>query len=126
MNMNSYSFRPLLLGLLLWIMGTLGVRFGGYRFLLPHSPVRTLLLDLASFLLMALLVRRLFARLRLEKERWPAAVTLLMLPTLLLDPFSCLFFPTVFPNADPTTAGVFGGWMLIFCGGAVAGLWAKR
>jgi hypothetical protein len=49
-----------------------------------------------------------------------------MLPTLLLDPFSCAFFHTVFPNLDPGAAGAFGGWMLIFCAGAVAGVWVKR
>jgi len=126
MNMNTYSYKCLVLGLALWIVGTLGIRFGGYRLLLAHSPGRTLMLYLASFVAMALLVRRIFVGLHLEEDRRPAAVTLLMLPTLVLDPFSCAFFPSVFPNADPATAGVFGGWMLIFCGGAVAGLWAKR
>ncbi len=125
MNMNSYSSRYLGLGLALWAGGTLAIRFGGYRLLLAHSAGRTIVLYAVSFVFMALLVRRIFARLRLEKDRWPAAVTLLMLPTLVLDPFSCAFFARVFPQADPATAGTFGGWMLIFCGGAVAGLWAK-
>ena len=49
-----------------------------------------------------------------------------MLPTLILDPFSCAFFPSVFPNMDPAAAGIFGGLMLICCGGAVACLSVKR
>src|SRR6202041_955000 len=68
-------------------------------------------------------VPRIFRRLGVEKNSWPAAATLLMLPTLILDPFSCAFFSTVFPNVEPGAAGVFGGWMLIFCAGAVLGVW---
>jgi hypothetical protein len=48
-----------------------------------------------------------------------------MLPTLLLDPFSCAFFTVIFPNVEPGAAGVLGGWMLIFCAGAVVGVWLK-
>jgi hypothetical protein len=44
-----------------------------------------------------------------------------MLPTLLLDPFSSAFFPAVFPNIAPEMAGVFGGWMLCSCAGALLG-----
>jgi hypothetical protein len=62
----------------------------------------------------------------LEKDAWFAAVTLLMLPTLVLDPLSCVFFPRFFPGADASAAGIFGGWMLSFCGGAVAGVWVRR
>ncbi len=44
------------------------------------------------------------------------------LPTLLLDPFSSAFFPAVFPNMAPEVAGVFGGWMLWCCAGALVGV----
>ncbi len=40
--------------------------------------------------------------------------------------FSCLFFQTLFPNVQPAAAGLFGGWMLICCGGAIAGAFVKR
>jgi hypothetical protein len=116
----------LLAGLLLWIAGTVGIRLSGQRLLVPDQAARTLLLYLVSFVLMALLIPRICRRLRLEREAWFQAVILLILPTLILDPFSCAFFPTVFPNIDPAAAGVFGGWMLICCGGAVAGVWRQR
>jgi hypothetical protein len=38
-----------------------------------------------------------------------------------LDPFSSVFFPFVFPNMSPAVAGVFGGWMLWCCAGALIG-----
>jgi hypothetical protein len=126
MNMNSYSYRLrlLLLGMILWLVGTVAIRLIGHRLLHANQPVQTVILYLLSFVFMGLLARRILHR--LEKDLWPAAATLLMLPTLVLDPFSCVFFRTVFPNVEPAAAGVFGGWMLIFCGGAVAGVWVKR
>jgi hypothetical protein len=125
MNMSSYSLkRAFLLGVLLWLVGTIAIRLAGHRLLHAHEPWQTVILYLLSFVLMGLLVRRIFRG--LQQDLRPAATTLLMLPTLILDPFSCAFFPVVFPNVDPAAAGVFGGWMLIFCAGAVAGVWVKR
>jgi|SRR5579863_1288309 len=118
-------WRILFVGVLLWTVGTVAIRLGGQRLLHPNRPIATLILYAASFLLMALLARRIFQRLGLEKDSWPMAATLLMLPTLVLDPFSCAFFSTVFPNVDSAAAGTFGGWMLICCAGAVAGVWVK-
>lgn len=126
MNMTSSSYRlkVFLLGMILWLAGTVAIPLVGDRLLHPNQPLQTVILYLLSFVLMGLLVHRLFHR--LEGDLWPAAATLLMLPTLVLDPFSCAFFHTVFPNVDPAAADIFGGWMLVFCGGAVAGVWVKR
>jgi uncharacterized protein DUF5367 len=123
MNSGSYMTRSFQLGFLLWTLGTIGIRLTGHRILHPNQPLQTMLLYLISFVLMAVVARRICSRLRLEKDSWPRAASLLILPTLTLDPFTCAFFPTVFPNIDPAAAGIFGGWMLICCAGAVAGVW---
>jgi len=117
--------RPLLVGLLLWIAGTAGIRFSGHRLLQSQHISQTLILYLVSFVAMGLLIPRICRRLGLEKDSRLKGATLLILPTLILDPFSCAFFATVFPNLDPGAAGVFGGWILICCAGAVAGVWVK-
>lgn len=117
---SSARLRVLLVGLLFWLAGTLTIRFIGQHLL---QPERALLLYLASFVLMALITLRLFRVLSIDAVE---GVTLLALPTLILDPFSCLFFASLFPNVAPAAAGLFGGWMLICCGGAVAGAWAGR
>jgi hypothetical protein len=70
---------------------------------------------------MMLLAFGILRWLDLEKKSRAVAISLLVLPTLILDPFSCAFFSSVFPNIDPAAAGAFGGWMLICCGGAVIG-----
>ena len=116
--------RILLTGIALWTVGTVVIRLAGQHLLPPDRPARIVALYLISFLAMAWLARRIFKR--LESDSWPKLATLLALPTLILDPFSCLFFASVFPNVDPSAAGAFGGWMLICCAGAVAGAWLKQ
>ena len=117
--------RTLLTGVLLWTGGTAAIRLAGHRLLQPDHPARTVVLYLVSFLLMAILVPRICRRLGIARDLWPKAATLLILPTLVLDPLSCAFFTAMFPNIHPAAAGAFGGWMLICCGGGVAGAWRK-
>ena len=115
-----------LTGILIWTGGTAAIRLAGHRLLQPGHTARTVGLYAISFVLMALLVPRICRRIGFERDLWPKAATLLILPTLILDSFSCAFFTRVFPNIDPAAAGVFGGWMLICCGGGLAGVWRKR
>jgi Kef-type K+ transport system membrane component KefB len=128
MNMDSHLTmrRALFIGLLLWFVGTIAIRLIGQHALPTHNIARIVILYAVSFVLMVVVVPRICRRLKFDKERWFEAATLLILPTLLLDPFSCVFFPAVFPNLDPAAAGLFGGWMLICCGGGVAGVWVRR
>ncbi len=116
------NLRLFLTGLALWAVGTLALRAAGQRLLHPGDLAGTLLLFAVSFLAAALLVRRLCKKARLPREQWPRGAVAVLLPTLLLDPFSSAFFPAIFPNMAPETAGVFGGWMLLCCAGALVGV----
>jgi uncharacterized protein DUF5367 len=117
--------RAFRLGIVLWVVGTIGIRLSGHRLLRPDHVSQTLLLFAASFVLMAFLIPRICHQLGLEKDARFRAASLLMLPTLVLDSLSCLYFTHLFPNLDPGSAGAFGGWMLIFCAGAVVGVWIR-
>jgi hypothetical protein len=110
-----------LCGLAIWMAATIALRFFGQRLLHPGNWTGTLILFAVSFPAMAWLVRRLCCRFHLPAEQWPAGAISIVLPTLLLDPFSSAFFPFVFPNMAPQMAGVFGGWMLWCCAGALLG-----
>jgi hypothetical protein len=110
----------LTIGLMLWAAGTVILRVAGHR-VFPAGLTGTLILYAISFVLFAAGVPFLFTRLGVPRERWPYAAAWLILPTLLLDPLTCALFTSVFPNMPATAAGAFGGWMLICCGGAVAG-----
>jgi hypothetical protein len=109
-------------GLALWFAATIALRLGGERLLHPGDPRGTLILYGLSFPLMAWVVRRLCKSAHLPPEQWVGGAVSVALPSLLLDPFSCAFFPVVFPNMAPEVAGVFGGWVLWCCAGAVAGV----
>jgi len=111
----------LIVGLLIWSVATLALRLAGQHVLRPGHWSGTVALFVLSFALMAWLARRLCRRFHVPPEQWPAGAISLALPTLLLDPFSTAFFPMVFPNLAPQLAGVFGGWMLSCCAGALLG-----
>ena len=117
--MNS---RLVLYGLAIWVVATLALRLAGQHVLRPGNGRATLILFLLSFPLMAWIVRRLCRRAQLPRERWLGGAVSVAMPTLLLDPFSSAFFPVVFPNMAPEVAGVFGGWMLWCCAGALVGV----
>lgn len=120
---SAARLRVLFTGIAFWIAGTIIIRFAGERLLQPGRVAPALLLYTLSFAAMAVVGLQLFRRLKVDPVE---GVTLLALPTLILDPFSCIFFASLFPNVTPAAAGLFGGWMLICCGGAVTGAWAGR
>jgi len=118
--------RLLTIGLVIWVAATAALRLWGELLLRPRGWVSTLALYVLSFVAMATLARRLCRKAGLPREEWPAGAISLALPTLVLDPFSAAFFPAVFPKIDAQMAGVFGGWMLICCAGALLGVLPLR
>lgn len=113
------NIRLFVSGLVIWLAATLALRAAGQRVLHPGDAAGTLVLFLVSFPLMAWVVRRLCRT--LPRDQWLKGAVSLAMPSLLLDPFSSAFFPTVFPNMSPAVAGVFGGWILWCCAGAIVG-----
>ena len=120
------KYRLILSGFAIWSAATIALRVAGQHLLRPGDLAGTLILFGVSFPLMALLVRRLCSRFQLRQDQWLGGAVSLLLPTLLLDPFSSAFFPVVFPNMAPEVAGVFGGWMLWCCAGALVGVSIRR
>jgi hypothetical protein len=118
--------RLMFYGLAGWIAATLALRAGGQYLLRPGDWTGIVVLFAVSFPLMAFLVRRLCSGLHLGEEQWLDSAVTILAPTLLLDPFSSAFFPIVFPNMAPEMAGVFGGWMLWCCAGALLGTTIRR
>ena len=114
--------RCFLTGFVIWLVATIVLRFAGQYILFPASLVAIAVLLLASFPLMALVARRVCSDAGIPREDWPEAGIYLVMPTLVLDTFSTVFFPIVFPNVAPQAAGLFGGWMLCSCAGALLGV----
>src|SRR5579862_2537014 len=80
-------------GFVIWLGATLALRFGGQHLLRPGDWKGTLILFAVTLPLIAWLVRRLCAQAGLPESEWLRGATALLLPTLLLDPFSSAFFP---------------------------------
>ena len=117
--------RFLLIGLALWLAGTVVLRLAPGSLLRTDRTFATLVLYGGSFLLMFTWIRwRVLPG--LGSTQAAAAVIGLVLPTLVLDAFSSAFFPAVFPNLSANAAGIFGGWMLICCGGALTAVLSAR
>jgi len=116
------KLRPFLYGFAIWLAATIALRVAGQHMLHPGDWKGVLILFAVSFPLMAWLVRRICLRCRLPRDQWLGGALSIALPTLVLDPFSASFFPLVFPNMAPGVAGVFGGWMLWCCAGALIGV----
>jgi len=125
-HITGVNMRPLLAGTALWVIGTLVFRLGGSSMIHPPSIVRTLPSYIVNFVLAGAMVRIAFPLLGLPRASWPAAVTLFILPTLILDAFSTAFFTDTFPNLPPAAAPTFGGLMLISAAGAVTSAWVFR
>lgn len=121
--MNIYF---LLWYLLIWMASTVCLRVGGHYLIRPDWLAGTVLLFAASFPAPAWTARFLCRRFRLRREEWHAGVVSLLLLTLLLDPFTTMFFSQVSPNMDPSVVGVFGGLMLRCCAGALLSVVIKK
>jgi len=105
--------RSLGIGFVFWFIGTIAIRLFGYAILTLGRPLLMVILYVVSFALMGMLIPRVA---RTDRE-----ILLVILPTLILDALACIFFSATYPNLAASTAGLFGGWMLICCGGAVTG-----
>jgi len=116
----------IVIGFILWLAASLALRVVGQVVISNRGWLHVIVLFAISFVAMALLVRLACFRARLAPQDWPVAAVSLLLPTLLLDPFSSAFFPVVFPNMAPENAGVFGGWMIICCAGGLLGALVHR
>jgi hypothetical protein len=120
------NLRLFLCGLGIWIGAIIALRVAGQYLLHPGDWKGTLILFAVSFPLTAWIVGELCSRFQLPQEQLLAGAVSISLPTLLLDPFLSAFFPVVFPNMAPEVAGLFGGWMLWCCAGALVGVTIRK
>jgi hypothetical protein len=114
--------RLFIVGFMIWLAASIVLRFIGQYVFHPESPTAIAMLLIASFPIMALVARRICADAKVPPQQWPAATIFFLMPSLVLDTFSTTFFATVYPNIPAQAAGLFGGWILCCCGGALLGV----
>jgi hypothetical protein len=113
--------RLLVAGLVFWVVGTLALRLLGQHVFVPDDAPRLVVVFLIGFLACGGIVRTLCRRFGVALDQWPGAASAVVLPTLLLDPVSTMWFTSVFPNIDAAMAPVFAAWILACCAGGVLG-----
>ena len=97
-------------GFLIWLGATVALRlFGQYVFRDTSTQTAVILLAVSAPL-MALLA---WVILRNMEHRALAAIALVV-PGMLFDTVTTIWFSRVFPNIRADAAGLFGGWLL-FC-----------
>lgn len=100
------------MGFGIWLVATLAFRFLGQAFFEPDSVGGTVLLFLGVAVLIVSGVTALLRGYRADPGGGALASVALVLPGILLDVFSTLFFGAVFPNLDPSGGATFGALML--------------
>lgn len=99
-------------GCLVWLVGTLVFRLGGQFFFRPENPLLLILLFVATVPLIAGVVYPVYNWKKLSSAERPLAAICAALPSLMLDVFSVLWFPSVFPNLPATASASFAAWLL--------------
>jgi hypothetical protein len=97
-------------GLIIWAVATAALRLGGQYIFRGGSTLPLLFVSLPAMVAVAIVMLQGY---RLTEARAFAAIALVA-PGMLLDTISAVWFPNVFPNIRPESAGAFGGWLL-FC-----------
>jgi hypothetical protein len=118
--------RMLVVGSVLWLLGTIGLRIFGQYIFHPDNPIAIVALLLISFPPMFLLVRKICADAKIPVEQWPLAAIVLLTPTFVMDTLSSSMFSIFYPNIDQRAAGLYGGWIIWCIGAALLGVIVKR
>lgn len=99
-------------GFLIWLLGTILIRVAGQFFLNPESLSLLLLTFALTVPLMAIALCPIYHWRKVPPAERPLAVTSAILPSMLLDCLTVLFFPSIFPNLSPTAITPFSAWLL--------------
>src|SRR5215813_4348396 len=99
------------IGFTAWLVATLAIRFGGGRILFQGGGVRLAILFAATAVGMGIAIPALLRPIPTREGRLEAAL-LVVLPGILLDTASVLWFPAVFPNLPPSAGMPFAALLL--------------
>jgi hypothetical protein len=101
-------------GFAIWLAATIALRLAGQWVIRPGTALDVAILLTVSGGLMYRLPRALFKIFSIASAEYAVGAIVLVAPGMLLDTASAIWFPRVFPNIAPESAGLFGGWLL-FC-----------
>lgn len=100
------------IGLALWLIATLAIRFFGHLVFFPGDQQLAILM-IATPVIVAPLTALILRLLGEDPSDRAEAAIGLAFPGMLLDAYVITVFETVFPNLDPVLSGSFGALMLV-------------
>lgn len=99
-------------GFLVWLIATLIFRTSGQFFFHPENSLALVLMFVAAVPLIAGVMYPIYVWKKVSPADRPLAAIYAIMPALVLDVFSVLWFPSVFPNLPATTSVAFAAWLL--------------
>lgn len=100
------------IGFLGWLVATIAFRLIGQYLLDPSNIALSIGLFLTTTIAVMIAMTGVFVWQKVDAIARPKVALLIALPGMLLDAGSVLFFPSVFPNIDPSANVLFAGLML--------------
>ncbi len=100
-------------GFAIWLGATIALRVGGQHVFNPDSMLSIAILFVCSVPIMAWVPRAIFQGRGVAPENWARGAIALVVPGMLLDTFSTIFFSSVFPNIRHDAAALFAAWLLL-------------
>lgn len=100
------------IGFLGWLIATIAFRLVGQYLLDPTNVNLPIGVFLATPLVAVIVMTGIYLWQQVKAIERPKAALLIAVPGMLLDVVSVLYFPTVFPNIDPSANILFAGLML--------------
>lgn len=100
------------IGFLGWLIATFALRLIGQYLLDPTNLTLSIGVFLVTPLVLIIVMSGLYFWQQVKAIERSKVALLVALPGMLLDVLSVLYFPTVFPNIDPSANILFAGLML--------------
>lgn len=117
-------------GLVLWAIGTVGLRLAGHYLFVPGRPLRLAAAYVLAVPLVLAVTYPAYERLGVLRSQRPRAAGAIVAANVVPDAFALGFFGALFPNMDPGAAAHVGAWLL-WCYGLIVltgltGSWRRR
>ena len=109
MNYQRFS---LVVGLVVWLIATLAVRFWGHLFFLIENNIAISILFTSTIPILYFLIQWTFNRFQLTQETQLKSAVLMALPGMLCDVFCIQFHSFVFPLLTIEQAILLGSWVI--------------
>lgn len=104
------------IGIVVWLLGTLGFRLLGQLFFIPDAPLVAVAFALFFTPVTAFCIRASIASQGLDQFEGVTFAVCIAAPGMLMDTFTVGFFSSIFPNMNSSVVYIFGAHLLwIYC-----------